>query len=60
MSEPARTAQNGGSLQYRVGDLLIDTGPQRVTRDGHVIALPKLSYDLLIALVRAARHAPTS
>ncbi len=54
MSEPARTAQNGGSLQYRVGDLLIDTGPQRVTRDGHVIALPKLSYDLLIALVRAA------
>ena len=54
MSEPARTAQNGGSLQYRVGDLLIDTGPQRVTRDGNVIALPKLSYDLLIALVRAA------
>ena len=54
MSEPARTASNGGSLQYRVGDLLIDTGPQRVTRDGNVIALPKLSYDLLIALVRAA------
>ena len=39
---------------YRVGDLLIDTGRQRVTRDGNVIALPKLSYDLLIALVRAA------
>jgi TolB-like protein/DNA-binding winged helix-turn-helix (wHTH) protein len=54
VNELARTAQNGGSLQYRVGDLLIDTGPQRVTRDGDVIALPKLSYDLLIALVRAA------
>lgn len=54
MNEQARTAQNGGSLQYRVADLLIDTGPQRVTRDGDVIALPKLSYDLLIALVRAA------
>jgi TolB-like protein/DNA-binding winged helix-turn-helix (wHTH) protein len=54
VNELARTAQNGGSLQYRVGDLLIDTGPQRVTRDGNVIALPKLSYDLLIALVRAA------
>jgi TolB-like protein/DNA-binding winged helix-turn-helix (wHTH) protein len=54
VSESARTATNGGNSQYRVGDLLIDTGPQRVTRDGHVIALPKLSYDLLIALVRAA------
>jgi TolB-like protein/DNA-binding winged helix-turn-helix (wHTH) protein len=54
VSESARTASNGGNSQYRVGDLLIDTGPQRVTRDGHVIALPKLSYDLLIALVRAA------
>jgi TolB-like protein/DNA-binding winged helix-turn-helix (wHTH) protein len=54
VSEVARTASNGGNSQYRVGDLLIDTGPQRVTRDGKVIALPKLSYDLLIALVRAA------
>lgn len=54
MKELARTAQNGGNLQYRVGDLVIDTGPQRVTRDGNVIALPKLSYDLLIVLVRAA------
>ena len=53
MSEPAGTTPSGG-LQYRVGDLFIDTGPQRVTRDGSVIALPKLSYDLLIALVRAA------
>ena len=54
MNELARTAENSGSLIYRVGDLLIDTGRQRVTRDGNVIALPKLSYDLLIALVRAA------
>jgi TolB-like protein/DNA-binding winged helix-turn-helix (wHTH) protein/tetratricopeptide (TPR) repeat protein len=53
VSEPAGATQSGG-LQYRVGDLLIDPGPQRVTRDGSVIALPKLSYDLLIALVRAA------
>ena len=54
MNELDDTAQGGGSVQYRVGDLLIDAGPQRVTRDGNVIALPKLSYDLLIALVRAA------
>jgi TolB-like protein/DNA-binding winged helix-turn-helix (wHTH) protein len=54
MNELPRTAQDRGTLQYRVGDLLIDAGPQRVTRDGNVIALPKLSYDLLLALVRAA------
>jgi TolB-like protein/DNA-binding winged helix-turn-helix (wHTH) protein len=54
VKESADAVQNGGSVQYRIGDLLIDTGPQRVTRDGTVIALPKLSYDLLIALVRAA------
>jgi TolB-like protein/DNA-binding winged helix-turn-helix (wHTH) protein len=54
MNESGRTAPKSSSLQYRVGDLLVDTGPQRVTRDGHVIALPKLSYDLLIALIRAA------
>jgi DNA-binding winged helix-turn-helix (wHTH) protein len=50
-SAPARIA---GSSQYRVGDLTIDTGRQRVTRGDEAIALPKLSYDLLMALVRAA------
>jgi TolB-like protein/DNA-binding winged helix-turn-helix (wHTH) protein/Tfp pilus assembly protein PilF len=39
---------------YRAGDLLIDTGRQRLTRDGAAISLPKLSYDLLLVLVRAA------
>ncbi|MBS0366948.1 MAG: winged helix-turn-helix domain-containing protein [Proteobacteria bacterium] len=43
-----------GPAQYRVGDLLIDTGRQRLTRDGQAIALPKLSYDLLLVLVRGA------
>jgi len=42
------------SMKYRVRDLTIDTGRQVVTRDGGSIALPKLSYDLLLALVRAA------
>jgi TolB-like protein/DNA-binding winged helix-turn-helix (wHTH) protein/Tfp pilus assembly protein PilF len=50
-SAPARIA---GSPQYRVGDLTIDTGRQRVTRGDEAIALPKLSYELLMALVRAA------
>jgi TolB-like protein/DNA-binding winged helix-turn-helix (wHTH) protein/Tfp pilus assembly protein PilF len=40
--------------RYRIGDLEIDVGRQRVTRGEEVIALPKLSYELLMALVRAA------
>ena len=41
-------------LRYRVGDLLIELGRQRVTRGESHVPLPKLSYDLLLALVRAA------
>jgi len=40
-------------MKYRVGDLTIDTGRQTVSRGAAPIALPKLPYDLLIALVRA-------
>jgi len=39
---------------YRLGDLTIDTGRQQVSRGIERVALPKLSYDLLLALVRAA------
>ena len=39
---------------WRVGDLVIDEGQQRVTRGDEVIELPKLSFDLLLALVRSA------
>lgn len=39
---------------WRVGDLLVDVGQQRVTRDGEELALPRLSFDLLLALTRAA------
>jgi TolB-like protein/DNA-binding winged helix-turn-helix (wHTH) protein len=41
-------------MKYSVGDLTIDTGTQVVSRAGETIALPKLSYDLLLVLVRAA------
>lgn len=54
MNNRARSPPAGESSQCRIGDLLIDTGRQRVTREGNAIALPKLSYDLLMALVRAA------
>ena len=39
---------------FIVGDLLVDVGQQRVTRAGSNIALPNLSFQLLLALVRAA------
>ena len=39
---------------YVVGDLEIDVGRQRVLQAGMEIPLPKLSYDLLIALIETA------
>jgi len=39
---------------YRVGDLLVDPGRRRVERDGIEIALPGLTFDLLLALAREA------
>ena len=39
---------------WRVGDLLVDVGRQTVTRAGAEIPLPRLSFDLLLALVRGA------
>jgi len=42
------------SMKYSLADLTIDTGRQLVSRTDGPIPLPKLSYDLLLALVRAA------
>jgi DNA-binding winged helix-turn-helix (wHTH) protein len=39
---------------YEVSDLVIDLARQRVTRAATEIALPKLSFDLLLVLIRAA------
>jgi DNA-binding winged helix-turn-helix (wHTH) protein len=39
---------------YEVSDLVIDLARQRVTRAAAEIALPKLSFDLLLVLIRAA------
>ena len=39
---------------FIVGDLRVDIGQQRVTRAGSDIALPNLSFRLLMALIRAA------
>lgn len=45
---------------WRVGDLRVDVGRQVVVRDGYEIPLPKLSFDLLMALVRAAPNVLSS
>src|ERR1700683_2319726 len=41
-------------MKYGMGDLVVDTGRQSVIRAGAPIALPKLSYELLLVLMRAA------
>ena len=41
----------------RIGDLVVDTGARTVTRGSQPIDLPKLSFDLLLALVDAAPDA---
>ena len=40
---------------YRIGDLLLDAGKQEVIRNGVVVPVPRLSFKLLLSLVR---HAP--
>lgn len=40
--------------RYTVGDLSVDEGQSRVSRAGIDLPLPKLSFDLLVALSRAA------
>ncbi|MDB6088283.1 MAG: Tetratricopeptide 2 repeat protein [Gammaproteobacteria bacterium] len=42
-------------VRYQVSDLTIDVGRGRVMRGGTEIALPKLSFELLLVLIR---HAP--
>jgi TolB-like protein/Flp pilus assembly protein TadD/DNA-binding winged helix-turn-helix (wHTH) protein len=51
-AEPDRTG-------YQVDDLIVDVGQQRVTRSGTEIPLPRLSFELLLALTRAAPNLVT-
>ena len=50
----------GAAEVWQVGDLTIDVGQQRITRRGVEIRLPKLSFDLLLALVRRAPNVVSS
>jgi adenylate cyclase len=40
--------------RYQIGSLILDTGMRTVERDGRRAALPKLSYRMLLCLVRRA------
>ena len=42
------------SPSYRVGDLVVDIGRAQVLRGGSEVPLPKLSFDLLLALIESA------
>ena len=40
--------------RYRIGDLIVDVEAVSVLREDQPIALPRLSFDLLVALARRA------
>jgi TolB-like protein/DNA-binding winged helix-turn-helix (wHTH) protein len=53
--QPPLTPDNGTvPPRFRIGDLQVDIGKAEVTRGDEKIALPKLSFDLLCALISAA------
>ena len=53
--EPVNSPANPATAPvYRVGDLTVDVGRASVVRDGRDVALPRLSFDLLLALIDAA------
>jgi TolB-like protein/DNA-binding winged helix-turn-helix (wHTH) protein/tetratricopeptide (TPR) repeat protein len=54
MQRPTDDAPAPTATVYRVDDLTIDTARAVVTRNGAELPLPKLSFDLLVALVEAA------
>jgi len=54
MDSKTPAAASPESAGYQVDDLIIDLGQRRVTRGGADIPLPHLSFELLLALARAA------
>ena len=54
MNANIRRSATRESELYEVSDLVIDVARQRVTRADVEVALPKLSFELLLVLIRAA------
>lgn len=52
-------APGGTRLAYRLADLIIDVGMAEVRRNDQLIPLPRLSFDLLVALLKAAPNLVT-
>jgi TolB-like protein/DNA-binding winged helix-turn-helix (wHTH) protein/Flp pilus assembly protein TadD len=53
--QPSPTPKHGTAPpRFRIADLEVDIGKAEVTRGSEKIALPKLSFDLLCALINAA------
>ena len=59
MNRSADFVQASQPAGYRLDDLEIDVGRQRVTRGGVEIPLPRLSFDFLLTIVRAAPNLVT-
>jgi TolB-like protein/DNA-binding winged helix-turn-helix (wHTH) protein/tetratricopeptide (TPR) repeat protein len=53
-ADACRESLKGPRAVWRVGDLLVDVGRRTVHREGAEIALPALSFDLLVALIETA------
>ncbi len=54
MTDPDVIDTQPARLAYRLDDLTIDVGTAQVHRNGQLVPLPRLSFDLLIALIKAA------
>jgi len=51
--------QQPTSGRLQIGDLVLDTGKRQVRRGNVVLDLPRLSYQLVLALARAAPNVVT-
>ncbi len=54
MNQSPDDLPSAGNEVHLAGDLHVDVGQQRVARAGSEICLPNLSFQLLVALIRAA------
>ena len=60
MTQPSQQDENNTDPRFRVDDLEVDTGKAVVTRNGVEVPLPKLSFDLLRALIESAPSIATT
>jgi TolB-like protein/DNA-binding winged helix-turn-helix (wHTH) protein len=54
MPQPLKPDNGTAPPRFKIDDLQVDVGKAEVTRGGEKLALPKLSFDLLCALINAA------